>query len=208
MCTGQHPFIPATNTARVDMIYSTAGGIAENVYHVRFPANPGPADLTDLAALFADWEADEARNNRSSSIALSLIKVKDLTTVESEGIEYAIGLPLPGVLASPVMPNSVTAAVKWTTGFTGRSRRGRTFIIGLSEAQCIGDQLASGDRTALRNNYQALLDRIGTAGQELVVVSYCNNGAWRAAAQVTPILACSLEGTLDVQRRRLLGRGQ
>lgn len=209
MCEGPHPFIPAAGTVKVELVFSGAGGSMENVYHVRPNAAITEALLDQIVTLFDGWDDVDGSEHRSASVSLDRIVAKDVSVDDGLGVEFALPAPRPGVVTgSPVLPNNVTAAVKWTTGFTGRSRRGRTYIVGLYEGGVIGDQLESATRAALLADYQALLTAVTGEGWDLVVVSYCANGDWRTNALVTPISSASIEGTVDSQRRRLLGRGQ
>jgi hypothetical protein len=109
------------------------------------------------------------------------------------------------------MPNNVTCAIKWLTANSGKSFRGRTFHIGMTDQMVIGNNLAGGQDTKFLTAYTALMNAVasqpaagGASGFHLVVVSKRHNNAWRDTAVVTPVLSCGLTNTIvDTQRRRM-----
>jgi hypothetical protein len=195
------------------MIYiNQAGDFSENVYHVKKIDGTAP-DPDDIADVFAAWEAAEGNDNRSEQMALNKIKVRDMTTATGAGIERDIIPDIVGQHTNPLLPSNVTAAIKWGTGQMGRSKRGRTYHIGLAEFSVNLDVLVDGVRTGLHANYTALLTRLATAGYNLVVASFYSGvdadgkPIPRAAAVVTPITTVTVDPIIDSQRRRLRGRG-
>lgn len=205
-------FIPAPLTARVAMLFRQNGQRVENVYHVLYTATPTDADLGTACDVFKDWWDTNVKAGASEQ--LSLIEV-DATNIEDEGGNTVIlteGLPIAGTNAGEPMPNNVTVAIKWTTGFGGRSKRGRTYHLGLvrTELQDNDPNLLEDTMVdALTDQYNQLIEDVATntAGQ-LAVCSYRFNNAPRTSAVVTPILAASLvDNVVDSQRRRLPGRG-
>jgi hypothetical protein len=207
MCEGPHPFIPAADTVRVDMIYNTLGGTAENVYHVHAGSTPVDGNMDLIAASFLNWEEDVASLARASSVSLKQIIVTDLSV---ENGERFVATPVPAIigdLESPVMPNNVTLAIKTLTNRGGRSFNGRHYWIGLTEIQCQGDFIVASARQTLLEDILDLQTRLTTNGWTLAVVSYCSEGAWRLTAEVSDVISFDADNVLDSQRRRLLGRG-
>jgi hypothetical protein len=141
---------------------------------------------------------------------LVLVSVRDLTTESGLAIERTTGLPLIGTNASPQLPNNVTVAVKWSTGFAGRSFRGRTYHIGMPENSTVSNQVSAGPLADLNTAYAALIGvpPATDASMTLVVVSKFHANAPRLAGVTTPILARSINPTIDSQRRRLPERGK
>jgi len=100
-------------------------------------------------------------------------------------------------------------ATKFGSGLSGRSHRGRSFHIGLTDDQCVGDSLVAGMADTIRD---AWIDLVGAIhdddiGADLVVVSYCQEKNWLSNAEVSVISEITTENTLDSMRTRLAGRG-
>lgn len=201
-------FIPVPNCARVELVFTQGNIVMENVFHVR---NDTPFDAVSLALcanVFKTWYVDELLEFLPSSYSLNKIIAKALDSDSAPGIEFTTGLPLPGGSGSAPSPNNVTMAVKWTTGLIGRSYRGRTYHVGLTESSTSGDTINSEWVSAATACYQALLTALDSTPYELVVVSKYHNNAARATGVATQIAACSIDPTVDSQRRRLAGRGR
>jgi hypothetical protein len=209
MCTGTHDFIPAANTCKVALYFDTAGGKAMNILHFRRDAGWTESDLRTFHGLIsAAWDTNMSPL-QSNTIVLSRIVVTDIGAEDS--FEYDAVPPddLTGGDTSPVMPNNVTVATKFTTGHAGRSFRGRVYFVGLTEINCVGDELTSGAQSGINDGWTDFFGELndGDLEAELVIVSYCHDGAWRSTATVTPVTGISTEITLDSMRTRLAGRG-
>jgi hypothetical protein len=160
-----------------------------------------------IAGTFVNWWATELQPVCSNTLQLYEVVVKELRP-DGIAILYTEELPMDGAKSEAALPNSVTLAVHWGTGHVGRSRHGRTYHLGLTEDQVLGNTctVASG----LQGAYDALrttLDNI-TLNVEFSVVSFVSNKAWRTVPLVTPISGVAVEPTIDNMRRRLPGRGQ
>jgi hypothetical protein len=84
---------------------------------------------------------------------------------------------------SEALPAQNTIALSWRTGFTGRSKRGRTFHVGLSEASVEGSFILTTPALATLAAYENLITLLQAAGYDLGVLSYVTAGAPR----VTPL---------------------
>lgn len=209
MCTGPHAFIPAENVAELRAIYDTPGGKAMNVTNWQ---KDTPFSKDDLAELILEYET--AWNTYFSplqglGVAITRFVATDINSEDSFQVDKAPSLDLTGLINNPVMPGNVTAASKLTTGHTGRSYRGRSYFIGLTEGQCVGDSLASGVASAITAAWDFLIADLhaDVLAADLCIVSYCADGSWRTNALVNKVTAVNTEGTLDSMRTRLLGRG-
>lgn len=185
------------------MLYSVQGQLCENVYHVQMPTQPDATVMNNIIDELKTWEATYPANSRGNLTALYEIKCKDLTVADGVGVDRQIVPLITGVDTTQQLPNNVTVAIAWRTGRTGRSYRGRTFHLGLCVNQITGNTLTNPTLTGLVSAYTQLLTTFGPAGGQLVVVSLRHNNAWRAAGVATPITGCTVNGTLDSQRRRL-----
>jgi hypothetical protein len=214
MYRGPMAFIPAVNTARVEMVFHENGCIIENVYHVLKGSAFGGTDLTDIAQAFRDWWDAELQSVVADDVALDLIKVRNMTTATSPAIEFTDGLPLVGGSGGGALPNNSTLAIKWTTGFAGRSFRGRTYHIGLTDNDLANTvSIDSTAQSFFAAAYEALIGAVSDLSMDLVVASFFSgvdvNGdpIPRSTAVLTPIVGAVVDTALDSQRRRLLGRG-
>lgn len=208
------PFIPAENTARIELVYSQGGQIVENVYHVEFGFVPAPTDLEDMATVFKDWWNTNLQPYVANTVSLNVIKARDLTTDSGSAIEYTTGLPILGASAVQPLPNGSTLAIKWTTGLAGRSFRGRTYHIGLVTSELADpNHISTGFQTTLANAYQALISAVEGTGNNLVVASFyhgvdtAGKPIPRSTAVLTIIDNAVVNTTIDSQRRRLPERG-
>lgn len=201
------PFVPFPNTVKVEMIFSQAGQIVQNVFHVRSTEFTTPGALINIAEVFKEWWDVELQTLVSSKVTLTSIKVTSLQTATALGIEYVDGLPLAALGSPNALPNNATVAVKWITGVRGRSFRGRTYHIGLSTLQVSESSLNEVSQNALQTAYRELITLANDADMPLVVASKIENGQFREVGEITFITDCSINRTLDSQRRRLPERG-
>lgn len=199
--------VPETAQVRMQFLYH--GEQCENVFHVRGVGAWGAAEMNTLAGTFAGWWDTYLQDIVPMSCILQRVLVRDLDSAQGLAVEYTTGLPKAGTHATPGLPGSVAVAVKWGTGLAGRSYRGRTFHIGLTENQVTGNELISDMREGLRVAYDALRTALDSMalGVEFVVVSRESAGVVRPEAVTTPISGVSVDPFVDSQRRRLKGRG-
>lgn len=201
--------VPLPNTARVCLRYDQNGEQTCNIFHVLCPTDPSEADLTEIATIFRDWWDAEMQGLTVSTTSLEAIEVKDMTADGEEGILFTAGLPLAGSDANVPLPNNVTFATRLNTGFTGRSRRGRSYFAGVPADALDTDKqhITSTWQTLVMGAFADLLTALVTAGFELAVASTIEDGVPRTTGLVTPISSVSVNTTLDSQRRRLPERG-
>lgn len=201
-------FIPIPNTARVELRFTQDSQQCANVFHVESSAPLSVGDLTSMGDAFATWYADLA-TNVSATVTLREISIVDQSSASSIGIIYNSGLPITGSVSGEAMPNGTSIAIKWSTGLTGRSFRGRTFHLGLAINQADSNEINSTLATLLVARYQELVTEVAGADFTLVVASRYANNAPRVTGVTTPILTASLADlTLDRQWRRMPGRGR
>jgi hypothetical protein len=139
-----------------------------------------------------------------------LIKVlaRDLTVQNGLSLESTSSLPITGTNSNAGCSNNVTLAVKWQTGYAGRSYRGRTYFIGLTENNVTGDTVAGAYASGLQGAFEQLMSDLDGAGFGMGVLSRYHNNAPRTAGVLTPITSVSVDTVIDSQRRRLQGRGR
>lgn len=201
-------FVPVLNTARVELRFTQDGQQVANVFHVKSTVPLTVSALNAIGDVFQGWFSDHLPIV-STSVQLREMDIRDLTTASGIGILYSTGLPLTGTVSGTQAPNSVTIAIKWGTGLSGRSFRGRTYHVGLATSQVSANEVANALIAPLLASYNALITLVSEADFSLVVVSRVSNNVPRVSGVTTPILTASLaDTTLDNQRRRLPGRGR
>lgn len=202
--------ITTPDTVEVEMRFLLDGQQVENVFHVTRVANWDEAAMIVLASTFKDWWNVNLKPQVPTTLSLRSIRVTDLESLSGPSIEYTTGLPLAGTSAGLALPNGVSMVVRWLTALRGRSFRGRTYHLQLTEGGVDGNTINSGQVTTYTNNYQALLTLINTAipAMSLCVLSEVSGGLPRANGICTVITGLSIDSTVDSQRRRIPGRGR
>lgn len=202
------------NTVMVEMIHTHGSNRVENVYHVLCPGVPTLANLNAILGVFDTWERNQARLNRTNVttwVAYSLLSIHD------PGQPFLAGNVLPsgvvGALPGTGPPN-LTVAVKWSTGLSGRSYRGRSYWIGLPASEVDVNGLVVASRiNNIVTAYGQLRTALTTAGFTLVVCSKYSgvtivNGYRRAIPRergiTTPITSITCDTYVDSQRKRLI----
>lgn len=203
MCTGPHDFIPASNTAKVEMRYTLLGQAAMNVFYFQGTTN---WNLTTLQALAESCEAEWLSNLAAMQHMDCTLNSIVATDVETEdGLQYEHNAGDSGIKEGAPLPNNVTIAVSFRTGYSGRSRRGRLYHLGLVEGDVTDNNVGVLNAAAILGAYGNFFAEVAsTTSSQHVVVSYCNNGEWRTDALVTPVASYVLtDTTVDTQRKRL-----
>jgi hypothetical protein len=204
------PFVPSPGVAEVRLQYLWDQQQVENVYHV-FRGNGWDQNgLTQIADTFKNWWLNDLAAYVATEVQLQRVLATDISVQNGQSVESSSGLPLGGVLSSPALPNNVTVAVKWGTGLAGRSFRGRSYHVGLTEDGVTANQLNLARKNQLNGAYDALrtaLDNVALGVEFCVLSKYANN-APRTAGICTPISGVAIDTTIDSQRRRLPGRGR
>lgn len=202
------PFIPVPQVCQAEMIYRWDNAIVENVHHFYGESPFTVTEMTDLGEFLINWWDTNLQASAPTNLQLINVRLTDLTTDTSPVVNVVTGLPLTGSAVSPSLPNNVTCVFTKRTQFRGRSFRGRTYHIGLNEAEVTGNTVGSGTVSAYIVIYNYLLSpTINDFTWELSVVSRYTDNAPRAFGLATAVLTFTSDGIVDSQRRRLPGRG-
>lgn len=201
--------IPTPNGVKVCMRYTQSGEDVCNVFHVNANAEPTEAMLDAIAQAFFDWWSVEMRPLQHAATSLTAIEVTDISGPDEEGIIFSAGLPLAGTHSGGSLPNNVTLATKLATGLTGRSRRGRSYLVGLPDSMLeTGSQtVADSYITLLQGAFADLLTALAVEGFNLAVLSLISGGVPRTEGVLTDVTSVVTNDVVDSQRRRLPGRG-
>lgn len=201
-------FVPIPITAMLEYLMRQDGQAVENVVHYRLVAGaPTVADMSVLAAAAVAWWNTHLKPLTASNVSLVGIKVTSLQTFNAPVVEYLTGLPIVGTASGTPMPNNVTIVTRLATDNRGRSYRGRVYHVGLTNTQISGNTVGATTRTALQAAWSNAFT-LGTAPVwTLVVASRFANGEPRTTGIKTDVTGCSVNATIDSQRRRLPERG-
>ena len=201
--------VPTPNTVRVCLRYTQNGQQTCNVFHVDVGVDPTESTLRDVADVFKLWWDTDMQTAVTAGTTLDAVEVVDVSADDQEGIVDTTGLPLNGTHIGANMPNNVTLCVKLATGLTGRSRRGRKYIVGIPDSviEGPGQEVTPAYRDAIKAIFESLLANLATAGFQWVVNSTVTGGIERLTGLNTPITDIAVDDTLDSMRRRLPGRG-
>jgi len=207
MCTGPHDFIPAAETAKVEMRYTWDDQHVENVLHFTKEGGWDGTSLAVLAQNVAEGWLAELQGMQAPTVTLREIYVRDMEVEAGAEATFPVGTP--GNAEGVALPNNVSLALSFRTGLSGRSNRGRIFWIGLLEGQVIDNTVQPTPLAAIVLGFRDFIEYVETETEaSLVVVSYCSENVWRTNAQVTPVTTILVtDPTIDSMRRRLPGRG-
>lgn len=197
------PFVPVANTMRVAITYEdNAGNQAANVFHVRTLDPPLiETALSDVADAIETWlDATWAAFTPTTWRAVDL-DILDLTAEDSFYLNRA--LDVQGLDTAEPLPSTVTIAISFRSAFAGRSRRGRLYHVGMSDSRVAGDYVTEAAATAYINGYELLRSGLIAADNQLVIVSYVEDGVPRVTPLVTPVTSVTLtDRKVDQQKRR------
>jgi len=189
------------------MQYTQFGQILENIFYFTKSGPWSSSDLVTLAAsVVTEWTSN-VRPNQSNDMTLDLVEATDVSVAGGAQITQPVGVV--GGNASVGITSSITLAIKFASGFSGRSHRGRMYLVGIPVGAVVFDQVAALYAAGIVAAYATFFGNINATTTSLhSIASYCNAGAWRTTGVTTPVtnyLVTDLN--IDSQRRRLAGRG-
>ena len=196
-------FIPCPGIVEVEMQYTMELEFCENVYHVSVSGTIDQSALSALVTIFQNWENASASPLRSNQCALHTIRARDLTTQNAQELIHTVSPAISGTNTANPAPNNVTIATAMRTGKAGRSYRGRSFWIGVTDSMYSANNIVSALQTAILAAYGALQSSLNTASTPLVVLSRHTGGAPRGSGIGTAVTSFSMDTVMDSQRRRL-----
>lgn len=202
------PFIPVPDTALVKIRALWDGQRVENtLYFTREVGSWNEALLTGLAAAIGTWWVTSMLPNLSAAYIMNSIFVQNLDVEFGEVAEDFSTSGEDGGQVSGSLPNNVSWVIKFLTGQSGRSFRGRNYIPGLTTAMVTGDYVALGFAEATKAAYEELLAPL-FADTAWTVVSRQQNLLPLAVGEATKVTSVGYTDLIvDSRRRRLPGRG-
>lgn len=201
-------FQPAPNCAVAEILMGTSGttnwGPTQCNMNFLFADPYDQSALNDLANAVAQWWGTEMMPTLSADIQLNQVHVRGLSEdIDLESIA-TVTLPTVGGIGSNVSPANVAACVKFSTGMTGRSARGRMYIPGIANTGANDDDITLTVRTAILDAFDALGAYL-TPGLDHVVISRFHNNVQRTPNAVTFLIVdySFTSNQVATQKRRL-----
>lgn len=202
-------FIPAPNTALVELRYLQDNQNVENTLWFENDAGWTEPTLVALGLAIRDWWTTNLQGGIGQDVVLREIYVTDQTSNVGLSATITSGLPLSGTASTDATTNSNTLCVSFRTAQRGRSYRGRNYVVGLPINALDQNTVTAGYRNFVQSAYAALLTVAADQNSRWVVVSKQLNNVVRTIADRTPVTAVTVvDSTVDSQRRRLPGRGK
>lgn len=200
-------FIEVPNTMQVQLLFSQENQTSQNTLYFEKSSAIVGTDFDAMGDFLKAWWNTNLAPSRVDDSVLFRISMADLTNESNIGFDYVEGLPIAGTSVSAPLPQNVALCIKFSTGFRGRSMRGRNYVGGLGQNQATGSSINAPSAASIVAAYDLLVTQNTLPDFTFVVVSRYNNLAPRATGITTPVLTVSANTTLDSQRRRLPGRG-
>lgn len=201
-------FVPVPNVSMHLVNMRQYNQEIQNVFHVLHGDQPTAGAIAQANDIIGDWWIASLAPNISDTVTAVSIIGTDQTVQNGAQATLAFPTTAEGGVSTPPLPSGTTVAISWRTGFSGRSFRGRTFHVGLVEAQVDGNSLVENVRITLGLAYTQLIADLELAGLFLVVASRYANNAPRTTGIATIINTVLIDPAIDSQRRRLSGRGR
>lgn len=201
-------FQPAPNIAQCELRGTMFGQNIENTLYFKNPDGVDATTLAELATIINAWMTPDYLAFMPSSFTFRELYLKDLTTESGEELTDVTHQSEPGLLGL-ASPGNVSFVVKFLTGLTGRSFRGRNYLPVPSNVTA-GNQVSAFTAGNYVQVYLNLLAAVGaaTGNWQWVILSRIADGVLRPTAIGTPVTSASYSDLdLDSQRRRLTGRG-
>lgn len=170
-------FQSVPETASVEMIVQHGTEVIEETFYARRSGGYTEVQLGELLTAFGTW-APTRRLSLSSDMSLVRFQARGLE-LENDIFASLEVVPSLGLNASPALPVNCTIALTRFSAFTGRSARGRVYLVGLAENQVVGDIVDAATISGYLTTYANLTANILTAGWTPVIVSRYANGVKR-----------------------------
>lgn len=201
-------FCGHTKLAQVTLSYTYFQQVTANTLYVVGASDWNATTLEELGDATISWWQTEVKPQLSDSLTLVKVEARDLGAINSYVIDVPCSGDCVGDVTDPGMPGSVAMVIKFSTGFAGRNKRGRNYVMGWGEARITGNEFVSTDVQAMVESYEALPSYLGTANSGThVVFSRKDCSDIIDAGDVYQVIGYSSDGLVHTQRRRLLGVG-
>jgi hypothetical protein len=156
------------------------------------------------------WWLAEVNALQHAQVNLNEIYLRTLLGPIAPEYTLVIEQPAPGLRVGSPMPNNVTLAISFRSNTTGRSGRGRNYVVGLVEADVANNEVNSGVVALWQAAYAKLFVGEGYITSAVwSIYSRQQGGEDRLSGVLYPIFTVvATDPVVDSQRRRLPGRGK
>jgi hypothetical protein len=198
------PFQSVPDTAEAVVRYLRNGRVCTLTFYARALLGYDQELIDNLAAEMDSWATDNFKPLLTTQDLYQGVFVRGLQDIIDLASESTVGAGA-GIRAVTPAPNSLALAVKRTTGFTGRSARGRVFVpltlADFSTSEDFVTSTAANDWADALNLIRGALLPIGWAE---VVVSRRSNGAVRPFGETLTVTGYGItDPRIDSMRRRM-----
>lgn len=202
-------FVPAPDTAKVEIRYLLTGQQIENVMNFRHTGGYDAGLLEELADAVRGMVESEWLPLMSDDLTFLEVKATDISVEGGESVTAFPSEPSGGALTGSRLPNESSIAIRFKASTGGRNGSGRLFWPTINVSQT--DAANTMSPTSLADiiaAIQALVDALNVLGHIFVIVSrYLNNAARTTAVDYQVVSINAFDRTLDSQRRRKPGIG-
>lgn len=202
-------FCGGVNTAAVVLSYTYFQQVTANTLYFVGANEWDAGSLEELAENIIDWWQTECKPQLSNSLTLVSVEARDIGSGDSFVIEEQCTGDCIGDVTDPGLPGSIAMVIKFGTGFAGRAKRGRNYVMGWGETRVTGNEFVDPAAPDMVASYEALNGYAGLANSSLHVVfsrAECD-GVETVIGDTYPVTSYSSDGLVHTQRRRLLGVG-
>jgi len=190
---------------KIVISYTIGGEVAINVVFVRTQDESSATQIQMQAAATKMYDALDAEWIPVVSDTVDLVDVEAIEWRAPDGIlKRAVGtFPLAGDHTSNPMPANVALVVSHRTGHVGRSKRGRSYMLGFTESDVSGNIPTAALALAASDTFTVYNTDIDADDLELIVYSLYEDGSARTTPASTPVTSHQVDLRVDTQRRRL-----
>lgn len=200
--------LPSTDRlVKAEIRFTWNSQLVENVLHFRHAIDaPTETNMFELAGVI-----DDAVTGSWLALMTNSVTYREVF-IESYAGDFSVAVTQAGsgvgTGGTNSMPGNATFCLSLRTAFTGRSRRGRLYTIGMDEGHQTGGLVLA----TYRNSWLAAINNLrtvaATANWEMVIASFISNGVPRVTGLLAPVTSViAVDDFVDSQRRRLQGRG-
>lgn len=171
-------FVPVPDVAEFVVVQTLDGQVVNNVYHIKKEGGWTSSSMASMAVVLISFYNDDLAPLLSNHIQFQKVKCRDLTTVSGAVAEVNFPSLSGGDNNVFALPAQCSASCQHTTGFAGRSYRGRTSVAGLTIGSAANNLIQESTANAITDAFDALDASIIAAGGTWGIVSKFSGYDW------------------------------